>query len=325
MGYLLEGRWHRGRCDNHDGAFVRQLSTFRKSISAGGRHPPAARRYRLYVSPACPWASRAIMVRKLKKLEAAVPMTVVHPTCWRTDGPLRRNRRRDRTAVLVRDLSRCGYGLFRSRNGAVLWDTEARTIVNNESSEIIWMLKDFDEWGDSSVDLYPDDVASEIDAVNEEIYSAVNNWRLPGGLATKEAAYHDAVWKPSSTGTHRFAARRQTFSGWGRASRKPTCGCSRPRSASISSTIHTSSATSATYRTSRTSLVGSRTSTSFRRRRDGRFTAHQASLLRKSDVGESDGIVPVGPMVDLSGPTADALSRPAGHGGNLTKRQEKSG
>ena len=79
MGYLLEGRWHRGRCDNYDGAFVRQPSTFRESISAEGRYPPAARRYRLYVSPACPWASRAIMVRKLKKLEAAVPMTVVHP------------------------------------------------------------------------------------------------------------------------------------------------------------------------------------------------------------------------------------------------------
>jgi putative glutathione S-transferase len=78
----------------------------------------------------------------------------------------------------------------------VLWDTEARTIVNNESSEIIRMLnRDFDEWGDSSVDLYPDDLASEIDAVNEEIYSAVNNGVYRAGFATKEAAYHDAVWK----------------------------------------------------------------------------------------------------------------------------------
>src|SRR5260370_28224259 len=79
MGYLLEGQWHLGRRDNHDGAFVRQSSTFRDSISAGGRYPPAARRYRLYVSLACPWASRAIIVRKLKTLEAAVSMTVGHP------------------------------------------------------------------------------------------------------------------------------------------------------------------------------------------------------------------------------------------------------
>src|SRR5260370_29071500 len=79
MGYLLEGQWHLGRRDNHDGAFVRQSSPFRDAISAGGRYPPAARRYRLYVSLACPWASRAVIVRKLKKLEVAVPMTVVHP------------------------------------------------------------------------------------------------------------------------------------------------------------------------------------------------------------------------------------------------------
>jgi glutathionyl-hydroquinone reductase len=197
MGYLLEGRWHRGRCDNYDGAFVRQLSTFRKSISAGGRHPPAARRYRLYVSLACPWASRAIMVRKLKKLEAAVPMTVVHPDMlengWTFGGEIDVVTGRRFLYEIYRDAD---PGFSGHATVPVLWDTEARTIVNNESSEIIRMLnRDFDEWGDSSVDLYPGDLASEIDAVNEEIYSAVNNGVYRAGFATKEAAYHDAVWK----------------------------------------------------------------------------------------------------------------------------------
>src|SRR5260370_31955674 len=197
MGYLLEGQWHLGRRDNDDGAFFRQSSTFREAISAEGRYPPAARRYRLYVSLACPWASRAIMVRKLKKLEAAVPMTVVHPDMledgWTFGGEI--------DAVTGR---RFLYEIYRDADPdfsghatvPVLWDTEARTIVNNESSEIIRMLnRDFDECRASSFDLYTYDLASEIDAVNAEIYSPVNNDLYQAAFATTEAPYHDAVWK----------------------------------------------------------------------------------------------------------------------------------
>jgi putative glutathione S-transferase len=197
MGYLLEGRWHAGRCDNHDGAFVRQSSTFRESISARGRYPPAARRYRLYVSLACPWASRAIIVRKLKKLEAAVPMTVVHPDMlengWTFGGEVDAVTGRRFFHEIYRDADPRFSG---QATVPVLWDTETKTIVNNESSEIIRMLnRDFDEWGNCSVDFYPDDLAPEIDAVNDEIYGAVNNGVYRAGFATKEVAYHDAVWK----------------------------------------------------------------------------------------------------------------------------------
>jgi putative glutathione S-transferase len=197
MGYLLQGRWHPGRRDNHDGTFVRPSSTFRESISVGGRYSPAAGRYQLYVSLACPWASRATIVRKLKKLEAAVPMTIVHPDMlengWTFGGEVDAVTGRRFLYEIYRDAD---PGFSGHATVPLLWDTETRTIVNNESSEIIRMLnRDFDEWGDSAVDLYPDHLASEIDAVNEEIYGAVNNGVYQAGFATKEVAYHNAVWK----------------------------------------------------------------------------------------------------------------------------------
>jgi len=136
------------------------------------------------------------MVRKLKKLEAAVPMTVVHPDMlengWTFGGEVDAVTGRRFLYEIYRDAD---PGFSGHATVPVLWDTETRTIVNNESSEIIRMLnQDFDEWGDRSVDLYPDDLASEIDAVNDEIYRAVNNGVYRAGFATKEAAYHDAVW-----------------------------------------------------------------------------------------------------------------------------------
>jgi putative glutathione S-transferase len=197
MGYLLEGQWHPGRRDNHDGAFVRQSSMFRESVSADGRHPPAAGRYRLYVSLACPWASRAVIVRKLKKLGAAVSMTVVHPDMlengWTFGGEIDATTGRRFLHEIYRDAAPKFSG---HATVPMLWDSEAKTIVNNESSDIIRMLnREFDEWGDPSVDLYPADLAAEIDAINDEIYGPVNNGVYRAGFATKETAYHDAVWK----------------------------------------------------------------------------------------------------------------------------------
>jgi len=264
MGYLLKGRWHPGRRDNHDGAFVRQSSTFRDSISAGGRYPPAARRYRLYVSLACPWASRAIIVRKLKKLEAAVSMTVVHPDMlengWTFGGEVDATTGRHFLYEVYRDAA---PGFSGHATVPVLWDTETRTIVNNESSDIIRMLnREFDEWGDPSVDLYPDDLAAEIDAVNGEIYGAVNNGVYRAGFATKETAYHDAVWKlfdaleriESRLADGRFLV--------GAALHGSGCGgYLLPLSVSTSSTIRISSATSGICGTTRTFGAGSRTST----------------------------------------------------------------
>ena len=137
------------------------------------------------------------MVRKLKKLEAAVPMIVVHPDMlengWTFGGGADAMTGRYFLHEIYSDADP-GYSGYATV--PVLWDTKTKTIVNNESSDIIRMLnRDFDEWGDPSVDLYPDDLASEIDVVNADIYGAINNGVYRAGFATKEAAYRDAVWE----------------------------------------------------------------------------------------------------------------------------------
>jgi putative glutathione S-transferase len=77
----------------------------------------------------------------------------------------------------------------------VLWDKKTRTIVNNESSEILRMLnREFDAWGDPSVDLYPADLRADIDALNERTYASFNNAVYRAGFSTAQVAYQEAVW-----------------------------------------------------------------------------------------------------------------------------------
>ena len=197
MGMLIEGRWQDVDRMARKGAFVRRDSAFRRFVTSDGSSgfPAEPGRYHLYVSLACPWASRAVVVRALKRLEPVIGMTVVSPDMlengWTFEGghdPLTG--------------SRYLYELYRAADPThtgpvtvpVLWDTRERTIVNNESSEIIRMLNQaFDAWGDRGVDLYPAPLAAEIDALNARIYGAVNNGVYKAGFATTQAAYDDAV------------------------------------------------------------------------------------------------------------------------------------
>jgi putative glutathione S-transferase len=180
------------------GAFVRQASRFRDWVSADGStgYPAAPGRYHLYVSYACPWASRIIIVRKLKRLEDVIGMTVVDPVRdergWRftdDDPDPHEGFRYLAEAYAASDPD------FEGRvTVPVLWDTETRRIVNNESADIMRMLESaFDAWGDPSVDLYPAELHAEIDALNERIYETVNNGVYRAGFATTQAAYEEAV------------------------------------------------------------------------------------------------------------------------------------
>jgi putative glutathione S-transferase len=185
------------------GEFVRQKSAFRHRVSAAGSTDFAAEpgRYHLYVSYACPWAHRAIIFRKLKGLEAAIGMTVVDPI-------------RDQRGWAFTDAPGCGpdpVNGFRFLSEAyrasdpdfdgrvtvpVLWDKQSGRIVNNESSEIIRMLNsEFDAWGKSDIDFYPERLHAEIDAVNAEVYANVNNGVYRCGFATTQEAYDDAFAK----------------------------------------------------------------------------------------------------------------------------------
>mgnify|MGYP001103518020 FL=1 len=180
------------------GAFVRQASRFRDWVSADGStgYPATPGRYHLYVSYACPWASRVVIVRKLKRLEDVIGMTVVDPIRdergWRftaADPDPHEGFRFLAEAYAATDPS------FEGRvTVPVLWDTETRRIVNNESADIMRMLESaFDAWGDPSVDLYPADLRAEIDALNARIYETVNDGVYRAGFATTQEAYEEAV------------------------------------------------------------------------------------------------------------------------------------
>lgn len=181
-----------------EGAFVRQQSAFRNAVepSASAEFPAASGRYHLYVSLACPWASRAVIYRRLKGLEDVISMTVVDPVRdergWRffPDDPDPVNGFEFLSeAYLLTD-----PGFDGRVTVPVLWDKESNRAVNNESSEIIRMLNtEFDEWaGDPDLDLYPEGLREEIDEINGRVYDSVNNGVYRCGFATTQSAYEEA-------------------------------------------------------------------------------------------------------------------------------------
>jgi putative glutathione S-transferase len=169
------------------GRFVRQDSRFREWVE----DRPEPGRYHLYVSLACPWASRTIIVRQLKGLEDVLPMTIVDPVRdergWRflPDVPDPVNG----FSYLSEAYKLTDPGFADRVTVPVLFDTATNRIVNNESSEIIRMLNG---WSDQGPDLYPEDLRTAIDEVNERVYHSVNNGVYRAGFATTQEAYEEA-------------------------------------------------------------------------------------------------------------------------------------
>jgi putative glutathione S-transferase len=189
-----------GREMSTRGAFVRQASAFRDRVTADGSSglPAAAGRYHLYVSLACPWAHRAIIVRELKGLQDAIAMTVVDPLRdergWRFE-PGRPDPLNGWTYLsegyVATDPS------FRGRvTVPVLWDTQTERVVNNESAEVIEMLNaEFDDFADRpGLDLWPRELREELAELNAWIYDDVNNGVYKSGFATTQEAYEAAVF-----------------------------------------------------------------------------------------------------------------------------------
>jgi putative glutathione S-transferase len=189
-----------GRETSPKGAFVRQRSAFRDRVTADGSSgfPAAAGRYHLYVSLACPWAHRSIIVRRLKGLEDAIGMTVVDPLRdergWRFEpgrpDPINGWEYLSE-GYLATDPS------FRGRvTVPVLWDTETGRIVSNESADVIEMLSaEFDAFaGRPEVDLWPEELRGELAEMNAWIYDDVNNGVYKSGFATTQEAYEAAVF-----------------------------------------------------------------------------------------------------------------------------------
>ncbi|MFQ4141771.1 glutathione S-transferase family protein [Chlorogloeopsis sp. ULAP02] len=183
------------------GEYIRPASQFRNFISTevGNLYQPQAGRYRLYVGLGCPWAHRTLVVRSLKGLEEAIPVSIVSPSPNEGIWILNKEEEGCRTLPEFYNLAVPGY---KGRATVpVLWDMQNKVIVNNESSEIIVMLNSqFNEFATNpTLDLYPEELREQIDSWNEKIYHTVNNGVYRCGFAQTQAAYDQACKELFST------------------------------------------------------------------------------------------------------------------------------
>jgi glutathionyl-hydroquinone reductase len=228
MGLLVDGQWHDAWYDTAStgGRFVRKESAFRSFVTPDGSAGPSgtggfkadAGRYHLYISLACPWAHRTLIMRALKGLSDMISVSVVHwlmrEQGWTfADGP----------GVVADSINQAQflhqvYAAAEPRYSGrvtvpVLWDKARRTIVNNESAEIIRMLNSaFDGIGAKPGDYYPVALREEIDPINARVYDTLNNGVYKAGFATSQSAYEEAIgplfatldWLEQRLATRRF-------------------------------------------------------------------------------------------------------------------------
>ena len=210
MGHMMNGKWVNDDRIPADarGHFQRADSQFRSWVTADGSAGPSGAggfkaepgRYHLFVSHSCPWAHRTIIFRKLKKLDDVISLSLADKP--KSEGWA--------YSEGIDDLQPCDNGIFRlyqvyaaadaHYTGKVtvptLWDRERRTIVNNESSEIIRMFNSgFRAYTDVSYDFYPEELRAEIDRINAVVYSDFNNGVYRAGFARSQEAYEEAARK----------------------------------------------------------------------------------------------------------------------------------
>lgn len=189
------------------GEFVRTVSSFRNWITPDGSPGPTGDggfaaeqdRYHLYVSYACPWAHRTLIFRALKGLEDVISVSVVHPLMpeesWVfAEYPGATKDQVNGAKYLYENYLKANSDFNGLVTVPVLWDKKRETIVNNESSEIIRMLNSaFNSFAkNEDLDLYPEALREEIEAINKPIYDNVNNGVYRAGFATTQAAYNRA-------------------------------------------------------------------------------------------------------------------------------------
>jgi len=210
MGLLIDGDWRDQWYDTKStgGAFERQESRFRSWVTADGSAGPTGTggfaaesgRYHLYVSHACPWANRTMILRALKGLEDHIDVSVVHPDMLSDGWTFEKD---DKGATgdrlfgsdYLRDIYLRADPKATTRvTVPVLWDKKTGTIVSNESAEIIRMFNSaFDGLTGDTQDFYPEPLRPRIDAINARVYDEINNGVYKSGFATTQEAYDSAV------------------------------------------------------------------------------------------------------------------------------------
>jgi putative glutathione S-transferase len=207
MGLLIDGRWHdQWYKSSKDGAFQREQAQRRNWLTADGRPGPSgeggfkaeAGRYHLYVSLACPWAHRTLILRKLKGLESLIDVSVVSwlmlENGWTFDKAHGSSGDKlDHHAFMHQRYTADTADYTGRVTVPVLWDKQLQRIVSNESSEIIRMFNSaFNGLTGNQLDFYPEALHPQIDSWNERIYPAVNNGVYRAGFATSQTAYEAA-------------------------------------------------------------------------------------------------------------------------------------
>jgi putative glutathione S-transferase len=209
MGMMIHGEWHDVWYDTAStgGRFVRKDAAFRNWVTSDGAPGPSGEggfkaepgRYHLYVSLACPWAHRTLIMRALKGLEGMITVSVVHWLMLEQGWTFRQGPGvipdTINDASLLHQVYRAADPDYTGRvTVPVLWDKRRGAIVNNESSEIIRMLNSaFDQVGAAAGDYTPPALRGEIDGINARVYDTLNNGVYKAGFATTQAAYEEAV------------------------------------------------------------------------------------------------------------------------------------
>ena len=210
MGQLIDGKWSSEWYDTKStgGAFKRDTSRYRNWVTPDGASGPSGEggfaaesgRYHLYVSYACPWAHRTLIFRALKGLEDHIGVSAVHPDMLENGWEFRSDfDGATGDALHGFDFMHQVYTKADKQASGrvtvpVLWDRQRRTIVSNESAEIIRMLNSaFDGITGNDLDFWPEDLREVIEPVNARIYDTLNNGVYKSGFATSQEAYDAAV------------------------------------------------------------------------------------------------------------------------------------
>jgi putative glutathione S-transferase len=208
MGLLVNGEWKDQWYDTSKtgGKFVRSKSQFENQIinDENAEFKPESNRYHLYISHACPWAHRALIFRKLKKLEEHISISVVHPLMLDKGWTFQEAEDVIPDSILgskyMHQIYTTAQKDYTGRvTVPVLWDKKKKTIVNNESSQIIRIFNSaFNNLTGNDDDYYPENIRDQIDEINDDIYHNINNGVYKTGFATTKEAYEetfDALFK----------------------------------------------------------------------------------------------------------------------------------
>lgn len=198
MGLLVDGKWVDQWYDTKStgGKFVRQDSAFRNHIGQA-EFPVEKNRYHLYISHACPWAHRTAIFRKLKNLESYITLSVVDAVMLENGWEFSEVQDDINHKQFLHQIYCMANPAYTGRvTVPVLWDKETRTIINNESSEIIRMFNSaFNQETGNTLDFYPEPLQKQIDDMNDFVYHSINNGVYKAGFSTSQDVYHEEVQK----------------------------------------------------------------------------------------------------------------------------------